>query len=76
MSCDFSSMGCSVRSKRREMKKHVVEDVAQHLTVLLSDHMRVKECQRVLANELEKTKEESSKLLQKVAELSKKKKFF
>ena len=76
VSCDFSFMGCTIRSKRREMKKHVVEDVAQHLTVLLNDHMRVKERQTVLANELEKTKEENLKLQQKVTELSKKKKFF
>ena len=76
VSCDFSSMGCTARSERKEMKKHVAKDVAQHLTVLLIDHMRVKERQTVLANELEKTKKENLKLQEKVAELSKKKKFF
>ena len=70
VSCDFSSMGCTVRSKRKEMKKHVVEDVAQHLTVLLSDHMRVKEQLKRVTLELDKTKAENAKLHQQQRILS------
>jgi hypothetical protein len=69
IACEFSAMGCKFQAKRKEVQKHYTEDIAQHMSALLGDYMKVKS--RV--NELTA---ENERLVQIVDNLNSKKKWF
>ena len=54
IACEFSAMGCEFRDKRKEVQKHYTEDIAQHMSALLGDYMKVKSCVKELTAENER----------------------
>ena len=59
VSCDYSSMGCTVQAKQKEIKKHLDMDVVQHLSMLLNNCTMVNEQQKA---QLDEVKSENAKL--------------
>ena len=42
ISCQFAEAGCTVRVKRKEMADHIQQSVGEHMTAMMSDHMKLK----------------------------------
>ena len=67
ISCQFAEVGCPVRVERKRMAGHIQQSVGEHMTAVMSDHMRLKkehtELQADLRNELDVLKDDHHSLM-------------
>ena len=55
ISCQFAEAGCTVRAKRKKMADHIQQSMGEHMTSMMSDHIKVKK-------ELDEVKKENQQL--------------
>ena len=64
--CPFESVGCTVRDKPDDIKKHVSSNQAQHMTMLMESHKKVLTELKETKQELKETKQELTKTASKL----------